>query len=89
MLLDGFIYGLTATSSLVAALFFLRFWRRTGDLLFASFALAFFFQGALSTAMVFLHDANQDSIHPWMYVMQLCTYLLILLAILRKNRRTR
>jgi hypothetical protein len=86
MLLDGFIFGLIATTSLVAALFFLRFWHRTRDLLFAAFALAFLFQGGTAIAMVYIHDANPDSFHSWMYVTQLCTYLLILAAILRKNR---
>lgn len=89
MLLDGFIFGLIATTSLVAALFFLRFWRRTRDFLFAAFALAFLFQAATTTAMVFIADRNPDNFHPWMYLTQLCTYLLILAAIVRKNRRSR
>lgn len=89
MLLDGFIFGLIATTSLVAALFFLRFWRRTRDFLFASFAIAFLLQAATAVAMVFVPDANPDSFHPWIYLAQLCTYLVILAAIVRKNRGTR
>jgi ABC-type Fe3+-siderophore transport system permease subunit len=36
-----FILGATALASLVAALFFLRFWRDTRDRLFCFFAIAF------------------------------------------------
>jgi hypothetical protein len=86
MLLDGFIFGLITTTSYVAALFFLRFWRRTRDFLFAAFAIAFLVQGTTALAMVHIHDADPDAFHPWMYVTQLCTYLVILVAIIRKNK---
>jgi hypothetical protein len=87
MLFDGFTLGFVATASLVAALFFLRFWRRTGDLLFVAFALAFLCQALTCTANVFL--ANPNGVSSWFYIAQLSTYLLILAAILAKNRRAR
>jgi hypothetical protein len=87
MLLDGFTLGFIATSSVVAAMFFLRFWRRTGDFLFLAFATAFLLQAISSTVNIF--TSNPDSVRSWMYVPQVCAYLLILLAILRKNRSAR
>ena len=87
MLFDGFILGFVATTSLVASMFFLRFWHRTRDFLFIAFSIAFFFQGVTSTASVFLSQPN--GVRTWLYIGQLCTYLLILAAILRKNRRAR
>jgi hypothetical protein len=87
MLFDGFILGFVATSSLVAAMFFLRFWHRTRDFLFIAFSIAFFFQALTSAASVFLSQPN--GVRSWFYTGQLCTYLLILAAILRKNRRAR
>jgi hypothetical protein len=87
VLFDGFMLGFVATASLVAAMFFLRFWYRTHDFLFFAFAVAFLFQAATSLASVFLR--KPDGVSPWLYIGQLCTYLLILAAILRKNRRAR
>jgi hypothetical protein len=84
---DGFMLGFVATGSLVAAMFFLRFWYRTRDFLFLAFAIAFFYQAISSTANVFLGRLN--GVNKWFYFVQLCTYLLILAAILRKNRRAR
>jgi len=87
MLFDGFILGFVATSSLVAGMFFLRFWSRTRDFLFLAFAIVFLFQALTSTASVFLRQPN--GVSSWFYAGQLCTYLLILVAILRKNRGPR
>jgi hypothetical protein len=43
--MEQFIMGAIAMASAVVALFFLRFWRDTGDRLFAMFALAFLLLG--------------------------------------------
>ena len=40
-----FISGMVAAGFLVAGLFFIRFWRKTHDQLFISFALAFWLLG--------------------------------------------
>ena len=87
MLFDGFILGFVATCSLVAGMFFLRFWHRTRDFLFIAFAIVFLFQALTSTASVFMSQPN--GVRSLFYLGQLCTYLLILAAILRKNRRPR
>lgn len=87
MLIDGFSLGFLATASLVVAMFFLRFWARTRDFLFLSFAIAFAFEAVARTAMLFMKDVNGGG--SWIYVVRLCTYLLILGAIMSKNRRAR
>ncbi len=43
--MEHFIMGAIAMASAVVALFFFRFWRDTGDRLFAMFALAFLLLG--------------------------------------------
>src|SRR5688572_5807677 len=43
--MEQFIMGAIAMASAIVALFFLRFWRETGDRLFAMFALAFLLLG--------------------------------------------
>lgn len=82
----GFLLGVIATSSFTAGLFFLKFWRRTHDLLFLAFAIAFLIEGANRTALLFVANPNEGS--PAIYIVRLCAFLLILAAILKKNYET-
>ena len=79
-----FISGMVAAGFLVAGLFFIRFWRKTHDGLFMSFALAFWLLG-LGQALVALTDIPVEE-RSWIYVLRLAAFSLILLAIFRKNR---
>ena len=75
--------GAICMSSLVIALFFLRFWRNSGDRFFLYFALSFFIEG-LHRLYSALNDAGgEDS--PMHYRIRLLAYGLILGAILEKN----
>ncbi len=85
MLIEGFSQGFIVTASLVAAMFFLRFWTRTRDFLFMAFAIAFAAEAVTRTVMVF--KGIPDTNYSWVYVERLLEYLFILFAILRKNRR--
>ena len=79
-----FFSGVVAAGFLVSGLFFLRFWRRTRDGLFISFALAFWLLG-LGQTLVALTDIPVEE-RSWIYLIRLAAFLLILLAIFRKNR---
>jgi hypothetical protein len=68
----------------VAALFFLRFWRQAGDRLFALFAAAFLLLALQRLALALL--APSPSLAVWPYVVRLAAFLLILWAIVDKNR---
>jgi uncharacterized membrane protein YeiB len=68
----------------VVGLFFLRFWRETRDRLFLIFSAAFCLLGAQRLALVFSHDMVED--HTGLYLVRLFAFLLILAAILDKNR---
>ena len=86
-MIDGFLLGMIVTSSLVAAGFFARFWFVTRDLLFLAFAAAFFLEGLNRTAFLFLDMPKAgDAV---IYVVRLLSYLLILAAIVNKNRTQR
>lgn len=85
MLIEGFSQGFVATASLVAAMFFLRFWMRARDFLFMAFAIAFAAEAITRTIMVL--KGIPDTNYSWVYVERLLEYLFILFAILRKNRR--
>jgi uncharacterized membrane protein HdeD (DUF308 family) len=82
-MLEGFLLGVIATSSLTAGVFFLKFWRRTRDSLFLAFAVAFLIEGVNRTAVLFVANPNEGS--PAIYIVRLFAFLLILAAILKEN----
>jgi uncharacterized membrane protein HdeD (DUF308 family) len=55
--MEQFVMGAIAMASTMAALFFLRFWRDTGDRLFAMFALAFLLLGITRFGLAMSHEA--------------------------------
>lgn len=83
-MIEGFLLGVVVTSSLVAAGFFLRFWRRTNDRLFFAFAAAFLIEGLNRVSFLFLETPNEGS--PAIYLVRLLAFLIILMAIVAKNR---
>ncbi len=85
MTLLDFLAGAVTFGFALCALFLLRFWRRTGDPLFLTFAAAFFLLG-LGQALLTLADVPAEE-RSWLYLIRLAAFALILLAILRKNRR--
>lgn len=86
-MVHGFLLGVIASTSLVAGLFFIRFWRETRDSLFLAFGCAFLIECANRTAVLFLSDPSEGS--PWVYIVRLIAFLLILAGILKKNYGTR
>ncbi|NUR45181.1 MAG: hypothetical protein HOP91_03350 [Sphingomonas sp.] len=68
----------------VCALFFLRFWRRTGDQLFLAFALAFGLLGLGQTIIALASIPTEE--RSSLYLIRLAAFALIIVAILRKNR---
>lgn len=83
-LINQFLLGGVVMACGVAGLFFLRFWRKTRDRLFAVFAIAFWVLGLNWLALAFV---NQDEVRTALYVIRLLAFLLILLGILDKNRK--
>lgn len=85
-MLSAFLGGAVSMGFLIAALFFLRFWKSTRDRLFLYFAAAFL---VLTGERVIreLLDIKTDWV-PLVYSLRLGAFILILLAIVDKNRRT-
>lgn len=85
MTLLDFLSGAVTFGFLLASLFFLRFWKRTHDGLFLAFAAAFLLlgvgQGLLALANIPVEERS------WLYLFRLAAFGLILIAIIRKNRR--
>ena len=82
-----FLGGMVTMGFLVAGLFFLRFWKRTHDTLFATFALAFLLLG-IAQALVSLSHMPIEERSP-LFLIRLLAFVLILAAIWRKNRQPR
>lgn len=82
--MESILLGAIATASVVIALFFLRFWRTTGDRFFLFFALSFSIDGLDRLFFAAAGPANAE--HPLYYAIRLFAYALIVFAILDKNR---
>jgi uncharacterized membrane protein HdeD (DUF308 family) len=79
------LLGANAMASLVVGLFFLRFWRDTRDRFFLFFATAFAVEG-INRVVLGLTDVSEDT-EPYFYLIRLFSFLLILAAIVDKNRK--
>lgn len=79
-----FISGSIMMCYLVAGLFFLRFWKETRDRLFAAFAIAFWLLASNRVAFLFIDETNEA--RSYIYVLRLLAFILILIAIVDKNR---
>jgi hypothetical protein len=83
--LHAFFSGAITLGFLLASLFFARYWRRTGDGLFLAFAAAFVLLG-LQQALLVLSGIPVEERSP-LYLLRLAAFLLIIIAIVRKNAR--
>ena len=82
------VFGSGTTACVVkiclSFLFFLRFWKDTRDRLFLFFAMSFLLAG-LNRAVLGLSDSPNEG-QPFFYFVRFVSYLLILVAIVTKNR---
>ena len=78
------LIGGIAVLSFVAGLFFLRFWRSTGDRFFLFFVASFWIEAGNRVHMGLMASWSEDS--PTHFGVRLLSYGLILLAIWDKNR---
>jgi hypothetical protein len=84
--MNPMLWGASAALSTVAAVFFLKFWRRTRDTLFLAFSAGF--------ATLALHWAGLGVLNPgnetrhYLYVLRFAAFSLILAGVISKNRRS-
>jgi hypothetical protein len=82
-----FFQGVSATGAWVGGLFFFRFWRESGDRLFAFFGAAFWML-SLSWALLGLFSPTEET-RPYIYAIRLAAFLLLIGGIVDKNRSNR
>jgi len=80
---DAFLLGFVAACSLMAALFFLKFWKTTRDVLFLAFALFFLTQGITGFALLGIDHPNEAGF--WNALIRFMAVIGLLAAILWKN----
>ncbi|HEX5048363.1 MAG TPA: DUF5985 family protein [Gammaproteobacteria bacterium] len=81
--LIAYLSGAVTLGYLVAAVFFLRFWRKSSDRLFLAFAIAFTLL-ALNQGIAMFLDAGDEST-AFAYGLRVLGFVLILAAIVDKN----
>jgi hypothetical protein len=81
-----FLFGVLTALAMTASLFFLRYWSAAGDRFFLFFAVAFAALAA-NWALMIGRDPR-DEYAPYFYLLRLLAFLLILAAIVDKNRRS-
>ncbi len=82
--MNDMLLGAIAMASWVAGLFFLRFWRNSGDRFFLFFAIAFWIEAVSRCCMAFMHPLLES--FPIFYLMRLLAFGLIFFAIVDKNK---
>jgi peptidoglycan/LPS O-acetylase OafA/YrhL len=84
-MLEDFLGGAIAMGFGTAALFFVKFWRRTREGLFLAFAGSFLLL-AVAQALLTLSGIPTEE-RSWLYLLRLAAFLLILGAMWWQNRR--
>jgi hypothetical protein len=79
-----FLSGALFFGFMAVALFFLRFWRKTGDRLFALFALSFALMAINRFLLVFMRLSEE--VYPYVYLLRFLANVLIIYGIIDKNR---
>lgn len=85
--MNQFLSGAAAMAAFTIGLFFLRFWKKTHDRFFLYFAIAFTLEGIVRTLLGL--DVGSNESEPLFYLVRLVSFVLILIAIIDKNRETR
>ena len=81
------LWSMTAMACLGVAVCFLRFWRQTADRLFLLFALAFALFGVNTLLLAAINPAHES--RHLIYLIRLAAFLVIIVAIIDKNRARR
>jgi hypothetical protein len=87
-----FLSGITMATFSAAALFFIKFWRASGDHFFLKFSIACVLIAVERVATLFIPESfnpirsSFEGAATWTYLIRLLAFILILNAVLIKNR---
>ena len=78
-----FLAGAVTLGYLVAAIFFLRFWRNSFDRLFLAFAVAFALLALNQAIATYLESGDERTVYA--YALRVLGFIIIFVAIVDKN----
>lgn len=93
MLYTVFLAGATMAAYFASGLFFLKLWRTSQDKFFKFFAIACWFLSLERIVVLFVQTPlspepkDQTELSSWIYLLRLCAYMMILFAVVEKNRK--
>ena len=87
MMIDDFLAGAISMGFAVAALLFLKYWKRTADGFFLAFATAFLLLG-INQALLSLTNVPLEE-RSSLYLIRLAAFLIIIGAMWSKNRQSK
>lgn len=82
--MEHFLSGAIVALCLMAGLFFFRFWRGTQDRFFGLFGISFWLLGVSHLFLAF--NPPESEVRPYLYLIRLAAFLLIIAAVVDKNR---
>lgn len=95
MTVTAFLSGICMATFAASAVFFLKFWRAAHDRFFLLFAIACSLISLERVALLLIEGAHssvrteQTEAASWVYLIRLMAFLMILFAIINKNRSKR
>ncbi|WP_413290573.1 DUF5985 family protein [Bdellovibrio sp. HCB337] len=88
-----FLAGVSMAAFLASGLFFLKLWKASQDKFFKYFAVACWFLSLERVVVLFVQTPlspepkDQTELSFWIYLLRLCAFIMILVAIVEKNRK--
>ena len=83
--MTGLLSGILIAEYATIALFFLRFWSKSRDRLFVMFSAAFAVLAVQRMAIALTHEILEQQAP--LYLLRLAAFIVIIVAIVDKNRR--
>jgi uncharacterized membrane protein len=84
-IVNAFLSGGVAIASAMIGVCFVRYWRRSGIRLFLFFAIAFYLLTIERVVLVIVNPDNEFA--PYIYLIRLAAFLVIIAAIADQNRK--
>jgi hypothetical protein len=92
MILATFLSGVSMATFAASGLFFIKFWRASGDRFFMYFGIACGLISLERFVSIFIHETLEpirntlEGPSTWVYLIRLFAFGLILIAVVKKNR---
>lgn len=84
-MMGNFLSGATMMGSMIIAVFFMKFWRKTHDRFFLLFSIAFWIFSA-ERLVLLRWGGTIEEVETWVYFIRLAAFAVIIGSIVDKNR---